>query len=146
MRRLILAPLVPLLAIALGCGGADSFTLAPTDANVAGTFLLHTANGHSLPVDAGATLDGSAEIYQTADVMTLDGAGKWTELTTLALQSNIDNSEQTQTTASTGAYTIEHGQIDFVRTLNGAATFSGSVTGATLTIRYNGSTLVYERQ
>jgi hypothetical protein len=134
-----------MLALALGCGG-DSFTLAPTDTDVAGTFVLQTANGHSLPVDAGQTLDGSAEIYQTADVFTLDGAGNWTETTTLALQSLVDNTEQSQTTTSNGSYTIANGQINFVRTLSGAANFSGSVTGAVLTVRYDGSTLVYARK
>jgi len=145
MRRLIFAPLVPILALALGCGG-DSFTLAPTDADVAGTFALQTSDGHKLPKDGGRTLDGTAEIYQTADVLTLDGAGDWTETTTLALQSLVDNTEQSQTTTSNGTYSIANGQIDFVRTLSGAANFSGSVTGAVLTVLYSGSTLVYVRQ
>jgi hypothetical protein len=146
MRRLFFVSAAPMLLFALACGDSGDFSLAPTDANVSGTFALVSADGKKLPIDAGETLDGTAEIYQTADEFEIGGDGQWTETTTIALQSLIDGTEQSTTSVSTGTYTISHDQIDFVRTLNGAVNFSGSVSGATLTIVYNGSRLTYARQ
>ena len=134
-----------LLAIVLaGCGSsAADLTLAPTDTTVAGTFNLTTANGIELPIVATRTL--SEEYDLAGDQLVLDASGTWTETTSYTVIELNDNSQSTTTSVTSGTYSISNKQIVFVRTVGGAATFTGSVTGNVLSLLYNGGHFLYTR-
>ena len=143
MRRL---PLLLFALVALGCGdsGAD-VSLAPTDANVTGTFNLQSSDGVGLPLLAGYTSDGQTEIDMSADQIIIAADNTWAEVTSSRFTSLVDLTSSSQATNSAGTYDISNNKINFVMTSGGTEKFSGSVIGNTLQVAYNGSRLVYTR-
>jgi hypothetical protein len=143
MRRL---PLILFAVAALACGGSDSttgpvITLAPTDANVVGTFHLVTANGALLPVVA---VNSSTQLASlTADTLVLGSDNSWTSI--FNVLSLIDNTQGPVRTVSGGTYSIGNSQINFVTTLGGSSAFIGSVINNTLSLSFNGNLFVYSR-
>ena len=141
MRRL--SYLAAILAL-LGCGhDSEEPTLAPTDANVAGSYALSTANGRLLPIIVSLTAD--AEWDLSADNFVISTDNTWTDTTTYAVKSFTAGTVTTQQTGATGTYAIANGQINFTMITGGTATFSGSVTGNTLSLLFNGGHFVYSR-
>ena len=141
MRRL---PLLMSLVALLGCGGASSeFVLAPTDANVVGTFNLTVSNGNVLPIVARLTADDEWDM--TSDQLVMSADNTWTETSTYQVTTFLTGALTQQQTTSSGTYSIADSKITFVMTAGGTGTFIGSVTGNTLALVYNGGHFFYSR-
>ena len=141
MRRL--SCLAVILAL-LGCGhDSEEPTLAPTDANVTGSYALSTANGRLLPIIVSLTAD--AEWDLSADQFMIFADHTWTDTTTYAVKSFTSGAVTTQQTGASGTYAIANGQINFTMFTGGTGTFPGSVTGNTLSLLFNGGHFVYSR-
>jgi hypothetical protein len=142
MRRLATA-----LSLALICGcGSDAVvdpTLGPTDANVVGTFLLTASNGRSLPLVARLTSDEEWDL--TSDQFVIVADNTWNELTSYRVTTFATGAVSTQQSVSSGTYSIANNQINFVMTVGGSTSFTGSVTGKTLALLYNGGQFLYSR-
>ena len=135
-----------LVAAAVGCGaaaaGAD-LTLGPTDANVTGTFNLQTSNGLLLPVSF--ILNQAQEWSLVADQIILSADNTWVETSTFIV-TDLSTGVKTNTQSLvSGTYSVASGQINFVMTVGGTTTFTGSVTGNTLSLVLNGGRYVYSR-
>ena len=141
MRRIAL---LMSLVLAAGCvGDTAEFTLGPTDANVVGTYSLTLSNGRLLPIIARLTAD--EEWDMTADQLVINADLTWTETSSYQVTSFATGGISTQQTASSGTYAIVDSKINFVMTVGGTATYTGSVTGNTLKMVYNGGQFVYTR-
>jgi hypothetical protein len=141
MRRL--SYLAVILAL-LGCEqNSAEPTLAPTDANVVGSYALSTANGRLLPIVVSLTADEEWDL--SADRFVISADNTWTDTTTYAVKSFASGSVTARQTGATGTYAIANGQINFIMTTGGTATFPGSVTGNTLSLLFNGGHFVYSR-
>ena len=141
MRRIAL---VVSLVVASGCGSdAPEFTLGPTDANVVGTFALTNSNGRLLPILARLTAEDEWDM--TSDQLILRPDLTWSETSNYNVRTFSSGALSTQQTASSGTYSISDSKINFVMTVGGTATYTGSVSGNTLTMIYNGGHFIYTR-
>jgi hypothetical protein len=141
MRRLLL---LTLAVVAIGCSSSsEPLTLGTTDANIVGNFGLNLAAGQLLPVVAGYT--ATQEVDLVADTMSIATDNTWIETSYFVLVAVADGSQTTSQTASSGSYAIANGQIDFTMLVGGNATFTGSVTGSTLSLLYNNTRYIYGR-
>jgi hypothetical protein len=141
VRRLAL-----LLAFVVAAGCSDSVTdpvLNPTDANIAGTYNLATANGHLLPIVARLTADDEWDI--TSDQIVIAADSTWTETTNYRITTFGTGVVSTQAGISSGTYSIANRQINFIMTVGGTATFTGSVTGNNLSLLFNGGQFSYTK-
>jgi hypothetical protein len=142
MRRL----LVTVLAIStLAACGSDTPTipLNPTDANVTGVFDLSTANGQPPPYAAFQT---NTELWElTNDRMVIAADNTFADTTTYTVVEIADGTQSTQRTSTAGTYQVANDKINFTTTTNGSAVFSGSVTGNTLVLLFNGGRFVYSK-
>jgi hypothetical protein len=147
MRRLhlIVAACAAVVSIA-ACTNTDhppEFTLPTTDADVAGTFNLTSANGRALPYTAG--LSATQELDVAADQIVIASNNTWVD-TVQYVVTDLASGNATQTSEATaGTYTIANGKIQFVMTTGGTSIFAGAVTGNTLTVLFNGQPFVYTR-
>jgi hypothetical protein len=110
---------------------------------VVGTFALTLSNGRPLPVVARLTNDEEWDI--TSDQFVIAADNTWNETTNYRVTSFSSGTASTQSTSSSGTYTIANGQINFVMAVGGTATFTGSVSGKSLTILYAGGQFFYTR-
>jgi hypothetical protein len=141
MRRLLLCVLI---AATASCDrSVPPFTLAPTDTNVAGSYALSLVNGRILPI-LGAVITSTDQYDLAADQMILSADGTWSETTTYNVTSFATNGVSQQHTVTSGTYAVGAGVITFTRVAGGALTFTGSVTGNTLTLILNGQ-FIYSR-
>ena len=132
------------LALLAACQSSSSdFHLGPTDANVTGQFTLVSINSSPLPVSALLTTTESWAL--TSDTLSITPDGQWTETTGYVVTQLSDGSTSNRTTNSGGTYAIGNQVINFTLTTGGAATFTGSVQGSTLTLLYNGGHFFYVR-
>ena len=128
--------LVAVVAFGVGCGGGDS--TGPND-SVAGVYSLRTVNGANLPfvlIQVGAD-----KVEITADVLTLTDAGSFTEITTIRTTTNGQVS--TTTEADAGSYTRSGTAI--TATYNSGGTATGTIGGGTITVAFEGLSLVYRK-
>jgi hypothetical protein len=142
MRHLVVAALA---VAALTACGSDTVTipLEPTDANVTGVFNLSLANGQQPPYAAFQT---TTELWQlTNDRMVLAADNTFADTITYTVFAIADGSQSTRFTATAGTYQIGNNQINFTTTTNGSAKFTGSVTGNTLVLLFNGGRFVYSK-
>jgi hypothetical protein len=147
MRRLLLSFLVAATA-SMATAGCDRsvppFMLAPTDSvGIAGSYGLNLANGRILPI-LGAVITSTDQYDLAADQMILSADGTWSETTTYNVTSFATNGVSQQHTVTSGTYAVGAGVITFTRVAGGALTFTGSVTGNTLTLILNGQ-FIYTR-
>jgi hypothetical protein len=131
------------LAVLSSCGGEREFTLGPTDANVVGTFALTYSNGRILPLVARITAD--EEWDMTSDQLIIRADLTWSETSTYRVTAFVTGGVATQQTGSSGTYSIVDSKINFVMTVGGTAMYTGSVSGNTLTMVYNGGHFIYVR-
>ena len=147
MRRLpfVVAACAAIVSIA-ACTNTDhppEFTLPTTDADVAGTFNLTSANGRSLPYTAG--LSANQELDVVGDQIVIASNNTWVD-TVQYVVTDLVSGAATQTAEGTaGTYTVADGKIQFVMTSGGTSIFAGAVTGNTLTVLFNGQPFVYTR-
>lgn len=142
MRRLRLALLI--VAIAACDRSVAPLTLAPTDAAVAGSYGLTLVNGHGLPIVAAVTTN-VAQYDLTSDRMIMSTEGTWSETTNYNVISLSTNAVSQLSTVTSGTYTVGAGVITFTRLVGGAATFTGSVSGSTLSLLFLEVLSVYSR-
>ena len=146
MRRscLIVAACTAVVALA-ACNNDNSpqFTLPTTDADVAGTFNLTSANGRALPYTAA--VNGNQQLDVTADEIVIAANNTWVDTTHYVLTDLLSGTAAPDSGASAGTYTIANGQIQFVMTMGGTSIFSGAVTGSKLTVLFNGQPFIYSR-
>jgi hypothetical protein len=143
MRRLLIALLA---TVVLGCGGdSDAVpTLPATSADVAGDFILRSANGTPLPFIAFTTTVGDA--WELAsDKMFVKSDGTWSESTLYIVHKLSDGTQNSNETVVSGTYVIANGQINFAMKQGGTDTFAGSVIGTELRLLYNGRLFVYTK-
>ena len=141
MRRL---PDLAVLLALLGCEQSSTeLNLAPTDANVVGSYTLAAANGRLLPFVVSLTAD--EELDLTADRFVISADNTWTDTTTYAVKSFTAGTVTARQTGATGTYSIANGQINFIMTTGGTGSFPGSVTGNTLSVLFNGGHFMYSR-
>ena len=131
------------LALLVACQSSSAdFQLGPTDANVAGQFVLVSINSNPLPVPALVTTTESWAL--TSDTLSITTDGQWTETTVYVVTQSSDGSTATRSTSSGGTYTIADQKINFTQT-DGGAVFTGSVQGSSLTLLFNGGHFFYVR-
>jgi hypothetical protein len=143
MRRLLaLCTAVTLVA----CNSTDDpnvgFVLPPTDANVAGTFVLASANGFVPPFDV--ILNSQERWTLVQDRLVIQGDQTWVDSTDYHIV-RAGNQETDTTTASAGTYNIAEQHINFTMTLGGTITFEGSVVADTLSVSNGGRLYRYLR-
>jgi hypothetical protein len=130
-------------AVILGCSSdSQTVTLGPTDTNIAGTYNLTASNGHSLPVIAFFT--ATEEWDMTSDQFVIGGDNTWSETTNYVVTAIATGATRTTSSQSTGTYAIANRQINFTIT-TGNVLFTGSVSGNTLSVLFNGGQFLYVR-
>ena len=141
MRRLSL--LLSALVV-LGCGSdSEPLTLAPTDANVVGSYTLTSSNGHAVPFPILLTADEEWDISSDQFVIAADNT--WMETTNYRITTLASGAQRTSSTQASGTYAIASGQINFAMIVGGNTPFTGSVTGNTLSLLFNGGHFLYTR-
>jgi len=145
MRRQLTLLFAAFTATAIAACGSDSpdLTLAPTETDVAGSYDLVVAAGHTLPFFAFETDTESFSL--AADRMILASDRTWVDTSTFAVIQLRDGSLGARVTATAGIYEIGNGQIKFVMTAGGSKAFTGSVTKNTLTVVSSQEKYVYNR-
>jgi hypothetical protein len=118
-------------------------TLSPTDTSVSGVYNLQTVGGTFLPVVGQVTETQEFDI--TADQLTIGTDTSWTETTSYSVTDLTTGSQSAQQTVVSGGYVIVNGVIDFTTSVGGTAVFTGSVTGGTLNLLFNGTLFVYTK-
>src|SRR4051794_14186705 len=108
-------------SLVLAACGSDSST-SPT--NVAGTWTLQTINGSSLPFVVSQSGADKSEIL--GDVITISGAGTFTESTTI--RTTLSGTTTTQSIPDTGTYTVK-GSTLTLRSSGDGSTGSGTWSG-----------------
>ena len=141
MRRL---SLLLSAVVAFGCSSdSEPLTLSPTDANVVGTYSLTSSNGRSLPIPVLLTND--EEWDMTSDQFVIAADNTWVENTNYRVITLSTSATRTSSTQASGTYAVASGQINFIMTTGGNTPFTGSVTGNTLSLLFNGGRFVYSR-
>ncbi|HEV2147322.1 MAG TPA: hypothetical protein VGR37_07950 [Longimicrobiaceae bacterium] len=135
---------VLLLVLALVAGACSD---GPTDARarVAGTYELQDVNGSSLPATIAVAPEGRLEI--TSGTMVLRADESYTETVRLRIIFN-DGQTETESFIENGTYSMTGGTITFtVPPSLGEEGFSytGEVSGRTLTYTAQGLTATYRR-
>ncbi|HEX3867329.1 MAG TPA: hypothetical protein VHV78_11285 [Gemmatimonadaceae bacterium] len=142
MRRLSLL-LIAVGATACLSTSEPAVTLSPTDLDVGGSFALQLSAGSSLPLLAGFT--ATQEVDLIADTLVITEPSSWTETSYYVLTNLADGTQTTSQTLSSGTYAIANAAINFTMLVGGSSTFTGSVTGNTLSVLYSGSSYLYTR-
>ncbi len=122
------------LAVSLltGCGDATG------PEAIAGNYALRTINGQDLPFILVQVLSDKIEI--TAGSVRINSDNTYSTSVTVAITEGGTTTSETGT--STGTYTLNGTAITFT---SEGETFTGSITGNTLTIIDEGLTLVYQK-
>ena len=135
MRRLIACLALALFA---GCGG-DSVTGPSTD-SVAGTWTLQTVNGGRLPFILAQS--GADKVEGTSDVITVVSTGTFTQLTNF--RTTLDGVATDDAIDDHGTWTLKGSALTL--TFSDKSSGTATVSGNTLTVTDDGTTLVYTRQ
>jgi ABC-type uncharacterized transport system auxiliary subunit len=146
MRRHLTLALAATVVTTIAACGSDSnaaLTLAPTEANVVGTYNLSLAAGQTLPYFAYDSATASVNV--AADKIVLLANNSWVDTTTYAVVDLTTGSISTQQSATAGAYEVKSGQINFVKTIGGSGAFIGSVTSNVLTVIFVSQRYIYTR-
>ncbi|MGH7620308.1 MAG: hypothetical protein ACREPM_24085, partial [Gemmatimonadaceae bacterium] len=134
-----------LTAVVIACGSSTEPTgdisLDPTSTDVAGGYNLIAANGTAPPFPAFETQ--TADWTLTSDSVVIAPPNAWIESTAYLVTSLLDGSTSTEYSVVSGSYVIANAAINFTMLQGGTATFTGSVTGNTLTLIYSGKRFVY---
>ncbi len=122
------------LAVSLltGCGDATGSEAIASD------FTLQTINGQNLPFVLAQVVVDNVEI--TAGSVRLNSDNTFS--TSLTVATTEGGATASETTTVTGTYTLNGTTLAFTSEED---TFSGSITGNTLTISDEGVTFVYQK-
>lgn len=125
-----------LLATLAACGAADS--TGPSGPDVTGVWNMRTVNGIALPA---AMNPNGTPIIVSNDVLTVDSDGTYADNT--VYQSYSGGIYRGATQLETGRWSLSKGTMTF--TASDGTTYTGAVSGATLTEFAGGYTQVYTR-
>jgi hypothetical protein len=141
MRRL---SLVLSALVLMGCSSdSEPASLSPTDVNVVGSYALTTSNGRPLPFVVFLSADEEWDISSDQFVIAADNT--WIETTNYTITAFANGAQRTSTTQASGTYAVSSGQIKFTMLTGGSTPFTGSVTGNTLSLLFNGGHFTYTR-
>ena len=126
---------VAVLVVAGACGSNDS--TSPTF-GADGTWSLQSINGSGLPTTIGS---GNQAVTIVASTLTISSNGNYNEVVTLRPLGTTTNSTFTET----GTWSITNGVVTF-NDLTDGITYTGSVSGNSLTESVPGFVSVYARQ
>jgi hypothetical protein len=143
MRRLLALCAVVTL---VGCNSTEDpdvgFVLPPTDANVAGTFALASANGFVPPFDVVVNTQERWTLVR--DRIFIQDDQTWVDSTDYHVE-RAGGLETDTTTSSAGTYNIAEQHINFTMTVGGSITFQGAVVADTLSVSNGGRLYRYLR-
>jgi hypothetical protein len=137
MKRFLIGLLV--LPLMLGCGTTDS--TAPNNGAIAGTWDLRSVNGTNLPYVVPTSSTTSNAI--TTSVLTLSNDGTYNEVTTI--EQHDGNTSSTTSVTELGTWSAVNGFVTFDDQTDGLS-YTGSISGNTLTETYGSYTSVYSRR
>ena len=126
---------VAMLVAAAACGSNDS-TSPPLGAS--GTWSLQTINGTALPVTIGS---GSQAVSVISSTLTISSNGNYNEVVTLRPLGAASNTIFTEI----GTWSFTNGVVTFNDQTDGI-TYTGSISGNSLTENTGGFVSVYARQ
>jgi hypothetical protein len=126
LRVAIAAAAVAMLA---ACG---SDSTGPRTTNVSGTYTLTSVDGSSLPFTIPNTGD-NIEIVDNATV-TLNSDSSYT-----AVANGTENGDSTTIITDAGHYSVSGSQVTFTSSVIQGGTYTGSVSGSTLTVSIIGA-------
>jgi len=143
MRRLI--ALCGALAL-VACNNTEEpdlhITLPTTETNVAGTFLLRSANGSAPPFQLPT--NNTDVVTLLNDRIVIHDDLTWAD--TINYQTDRANGTTAVTfTATSGTYNIADGHINFTKVQGGTEKFIGAVVGNDLSVDFNGRLFLYTR-
>jgi len=124
-----------MLVAAAACGSNDS-TSPPLGAS--GTWSLQTINGTALPVTIGS---GSQAVSVISSTLTISSNGNYNEVVTLRPLGAASNTIFTEI----GTWSFTNGVVTFNDQTDGI-TYTGSISGNSLTENTGGFVSVYARQ
>lgn len=136
MRRFPKAWVAVALLVAAGACGSDDST-SPT-IGASGTWSLQTINGTALPVTIGS---GSQAVSVIASTLTISSNGNYNEVVTLRPLGATSNTTFTEI----GTWSFANGVVTFNDQTDGV-TYTGAITGNSLTENTAGFVSVYARQ
>jgi hypothetical protein len=144
MRRLL--ALCGAIALA-ACNQVDApdvnFTLPTTDLNVAGTFVLTSANGIAPPYVVAS--NGVTTQTLLDDRIVIHDDLTWADTTNYGTERLSDGQTTVTFTSSSGTYAIADGHINFTMVQGGSSTFKGAVVGNDLSVDFQGRLFRYAR-
>ena len=136
MRRFPKAWVAVALLIAAGACGSDDSTSPAIGAS--GTWSLQTINGTALPTTIGS---GSTAVSVIASTLTISSNGNYNEVVTLRPLGATSNTTFTEI----GTWSFANGVVTFNDQTDGV-TYTGAITGNSLTENTAGFVSVYARQ
>jgi hypothetical protein len=136
MWKRFLAAATIVLLIACGDSPTD-----PTAASLAGTWTLQTVNGAAVPF----TLVGSGanRTDLTKGSVALSSTGGYTQ--SVELVTYTSGQPATNTLADAGTFTIDGSTITFTSS-NGGAAQAATVSGSSMTLAFQGTSVVYVKK
>ena len=136
MRRFPKAWVAVAMLVAAGACGSDDSTSPPLGAS--GTWSLQTINGTALPVTIGS---GSQAVSVISSTLTISSNGNYNEVVTLRPLGAASNTIFTEI----GTWSFTNGVVTFNDQTDGI-TYTGSISGNSLTENTGGFVSVYARQ
>jgi len=136
MRRFPRAWIALAIVVAAGACGSNDSTSPTLDAS--GSWNLQTINGSALPVIIGS---GTQAVTVLASTLTISANGNYNEVVTLRPVGTTTNTTFTEI----GTWSFTNGVVTF-NDQTDAVTYTGSVSGNTLTENTAGFVSVYARQ
>lgn len=136
MRRFPKAWIAIAILVAAGACGSDDSTSPIVGAS--GTWNLQSINGSALPVTIGS---GTQTVTVIASTLTISSNGNYNEVVTLRPVGTTTNTTFTEI----GTWSATNGLVTFNDQTDGV-TYTGTVSGNTLTENAAGFTSVYTRQ
>ena len=138
MRRLIMLLLLTLAPLLVAGCGSDGGT--DPGASVVGTYALTSIDGSPLPF---SFIDGEFKVVVVRDELTLAPGDIFTRRAVFTVTEG--GVTTTQEEVVSGRYAVAGSTITF-RLAEGDPTTNGTVSGRSITIVSDGSTLIYVRQ
>jgi hypothetical protein len=141
MRIAAAALLLGSLCLA-ACDNSNDVIIVPVART--GTFVLQTINGHSLPATAFDSISPPLRIDVLSGAITITTTNAFTDV--VAFQQTLGGVLTTRTVSCSGTYTFAGNIFTFVETTvapDCGRTFTGVLTGTTLSAPLFGTTAVY---
>lgn len=143
MRIAALTVLIGTLCLA-ACDDSNDVVLIPLART--GTFVLQTVNGQVLPVTIADSISPPLRIDVLSGAISITTTNAFTDVTTF--RQTLGGTVTTQTVSCTGTFTVVGNDFTFVEAIatpNCGRTFTGRLSGTTLTASVLGVPAVFIR-